>query len=494
MSLISLPPEIFDCVVANIASQSAPCSLARCSRQLYRCTIPHLYGDVSTREVVTQENQQQEKLINLASLLLRRPDLARLVRNFTLHAAWGEDHLWYEGEFPEKPDGQVVATVDNMFTLSTEEKIKCLRQFSHGHGSHFDLILALVLPALVNMKKLVLDLDIDHETCYLEDMIRRAARREKLFDIQPPFEALTSICILHGQTFSRNPGFMASLLRLPALQDISISVEGWWDPEEEEDVPGEFGPPDKNLIELGSSSSPLTNLHLYNYKLGTVNLSHMLRAPKALKALFYKFYSPNFINPTDIRQGLGPQKNCLESLAFDLDRTYYGRTHVLGPMTSLISFSALKVFKTPAIFLTGTDNGNEHDNLINIFPPNLETLHLIHFQIEFESLLEALESLLARKSPQQIPSLKNLILEEMYSPVARLYTAVGVRPGRLVDVAWKGTQETAIGRLRRVAAAQGVSLDVIEEANEVKSFLNKPLGNSESGGGESDSDEWKSHI
>lgn len=360
MSLTSLPPEIFDYVVANIASQSARCSLARCSRQLYRCTIPHLYSDISRWEEITQGKHQQEKLINLASLLLRRPDLARLVRNFTLHAAWGEGDHWYERKFPEKPDGQVFATVDNMSTLSNEEKIKCLRQFGHGHGSHLDLILALVLPAMLNMKKLVLDLDIDHETCYLEDMIRRAARREKPFDIQPPFEALTSFFILHGQTFSRNPGFIASLLRLPALQEISISVDGWWDPEEEEDVPGKFGPPDKNLIELVSSSSPLTSLHLCNYKLGTENLSHMLRAPKALKTLFYKICLEASIDFEEIRHALEPQKKSLECLGLDYDADFeifhaVGSRPTIreyfGPMTSFISFNAVKVFKIAALFL-----------------------------------------------------------------------------------------------------------------------------------------------
>lgn len=127
-------------------------------------------------------------------------------------------------------------------------------------------------------------------------------------------------------------------------------------------------------------------------------------------------------------------------------------------MASFIDFNTLKVFKVAAFFLKTTENGTKRDSLINIYPPNLETLHLIRFQACFESLLEALEQLLAQNSPQQIPSLRKLILEENES--------VNAGPDRLMDVLWNGTQETVIEKLRSVAAAHGASVDVIETVDE----------------------------
>ena len=156
-------------------------------------------------------------------------------------------------------------------------------------------------------------------------------------------------------------------------------------------------------------------------------------------------------------------------------------------MESFISFNALKVFKTVAIFLTKTVKGTGRHSLINIFPPNLETLHLTRFQARFESLLEALEHLLAQKSPQQIPSLKTLILEEFDYYGTESGPWFGPRPAKLMHVLWKDTQETAIGRLSEVAAAQGVSIDVIGEDSSIgewDEFFGETDESDESSGGE----------
>ena len=125
-----------------------------------------------------------------------------------------------------------------------------------------------------------------------------------------------------------------------------------------------------------------------------------------------------------------------------------------GPIISLVSFNNLKVIEIAALFLERTDNGTRGRSLINIFPPSLETLHVTRLQSCFHSVLQPVEHLLAQKSPQQIPSLKILVLEETKS-FAR-------SPVKLMNVLWmgaqkRGTQETAIGRLSRVAAAQDVS-------------------------------------
>lgn len=202
--------------------------------------------------------------------------------------------------------------------------------------------------------------------------------------------------------------------------------------------------------------------------MGISNLRHMLRAPKALKALCCRSSGNYRIYFTDIRDALTPQENSLESLALDfegrLDRTY-GANYLrvaqeesaagneqFEPMKSFVDFKNLKVFKIPALCFE-IMNGTKRHSLINIFPPRLETLHLTRFQPCFMSLLEAIEQLLVQKSPEQNPSLRRLILETTESTVPMT--------AKLTDVLWRGTQESAIGILSKLAAAQDVSIDVI---------------------------------
>ncbi|MCJ1265879.1 hypothetical protein MMC22_005761 [Lobaria immixta] len=492
MSLTSLPSELLSCVVANIASRSTLCSLARCSRQLHFCTIPHLYRHVTIREKIPRREQQDGRLKTLASLLIRRPDLAGLVRHFTLHVlgpSWRVVDQPEEFNEPAALEGRVspeLFKVDQAFAtaatasiLSIEEKINCLGQFSPTHKSYYDLILALLLPALLKVEKLVLDLDIEWDTYYFEQMIRRAACREKPFNIRPPFEALTIFFHPHhgSEAFiprsnaltPRSTGFIASLLKLPAIQEISGSFEMPWDIEDDDPVPS-----DKDLEDLNSASSPVTSLDLAVYALSTVDLGHILRAPKALKTLAYMVCPPACINFTDVRHALASQENCLESLSLDYDAACDPDDEILGSMTSFISFNTLKVFKTAAFFLAvmDTDHGTERDRLIDIFPPSLETLYLSRFHPCFKGLLIALEHLLAQKSPQQIPSLKELILDETDSIDPMDDGPFRQRSGeRLMDLLWNNTQETAIGRLRRLAAAQGVSVHLIEELADEESLV-----------------------
>lgn len=67
------------------------------------------------------------------------------------------------------------------------------------------------------------------------------------------------------------------------------------------------------------------------------------------------------------------------------------------------------------------------------------------------------ESLVAQKSSKEIPLLKELILEEPRNILVE-------KPVKLVDALWGGAPEPAIGRLSRVAAARGVSIEVIDRS------------------------------
>lgn len=413
-SLTTLPPELFSCVAANVESQSTLCHLARCSRQVYLSTIPH-HRHVTILEHIGQawqEEQQEEKrrqLHKFATLLVRRRDLAGFVRSFTLH-------------------------------IISPWMVKY----------NADKTLALLLSALPKVEKVVLYYFGAFQTPYLERMIQRSALIERPLDNLPSFRALTVVEHKPDGIVLWSVGFIASLLKLPAIQFISGGIGDLgnrWS--------HNFGE-DKNLAELESSSSPLTSLNLSTFALSAADLGHILRAPKALKTFHYRVCPPAKLDFTEICHALGPQENCLESLGFHYDDVYelcfrHTDYEFFRSMTSFTRFKTLKVFKVPAIYLRNTDTRTGRECLMDIFPPKLETLHLTCLYEGSEGMLEAVEYLLSQKSPEQIPSLKGLILEENKW-----------MPANLMDVLRRDTREPVIQRLNRVATAQGVSVDVID--------------------------------
>ena len=478
ISLTNLPPELLTRIVANVESQATLYNLARSSRQLYFFTIPHLYQHITIQEEGEQQNGQ---LRNLTSLLIRKPDLAGLVRHFTLHTVnseyacsddsessgdseyFGDEcfgNLEYSKILEEFDEvNQALKIAVSAWNLSEEEEDDWLRQLSRTHDS----VLALLLPALLKVEKVVLDLNIGHDTPYLEWMIGRAVRKEKPFDIQsPPFEALTVFVCPHNQFNKKKHSisFLASLLKLPAIREISGGFEC-----KRNDLLCRIRSCDKNPIKIYRSSSSLTSLDLAAYAVSPGALNLVLRGPKALKTFIYTICLPSKYKYALI--DFRCQETHLESFSLNYDEScekFYAvgpvpdlhKEDYFSPIKSFISFNSLRVFKIAVVFLFTTEYGIKRDKFINFFPPSLEVLHLTRVQGRFEGLLEAVAHLLASKSSQHIFSLNRLILEEA------IQYEYWRRKAKLMEVMWKGTQETAMERLSSLAAAQGVSFDVIE--------------------------------
>lgn len=472
ISLTDLPPELLTLVVANVESQATLYNLARSSRHLYHFTIPHLYQSITIREKIREREQRNGHLRNLTSLLIRKPDLARLVRHFTLHTVnsqFGIAKSPGDSDHSEKSEESIrtghasakfkpgkvdpaLKTAVRAWNLFKEEENDWLRKLSDTRECHHDSVLALLLPALLNVERVVLDLETGHDIYYLKGVIKLAVRKERLFDIRPLFEALTVFVCPQNQVNKKRKhsiNLLVSLLSLPAIREIS----------------GGFSAHNKNPIKIDSSSSPLTCLDLAAYAVGKADLGQVLRAPKALKTLFYTVCLPAAFESADIHHALRTQRPYLETFSLDYD-VYHEDFFALWtvpriieldyfkPIKSFNSFNSLRVFKIAALILLTTEYGTNRDKLINFFPPSLELLHLTRFQGRFEGLLEALEHLLASKSSQHISSLRRLILEE-----STLWCA---KDAKLMNVMWRDTQETAMERLSRLAVAQGVSFDVME--------------------------------
>lgn len=455
--LTALPPELVNLVVTKIESESTLCNLARCSRQLYLCTTLHLYGDIEIQE---DGKQQDERLVMLTTVLLRRPDLAKLVRRFTLDVTQPQvEPMRYISPEMIQIDGVFTTAVDPS-RLSQEELINCLGQYDYKHMCRHDFILSFLLPSMLNVEELVLMVGINIQSHFLEDAIRKAVARDRPLGTQPPFRALTVFDQSpHDNRFARKISFIASLLKLPAIREISGSFEKF-EPFPHAYFSGEYDEKvfaDSNLMELESSSSPLTSLDLATYDVPAIDMRHILRVPRALKHFSFMVRTFHDFDCADISNSLEPQKDCLESINIYCDESIQlevEEENFLAPMASFTRFSALKVFKSAGIFLSSTVRGNDHYSLINIFPPSLEVLHVTRFRSDFDTILETLERLVAYKSPRQIPLLKTLVLEETLS--------YSMPPFRLLLDILRGGPQVAMEKLRRVAKSQNVILEVTE--------------------------------
>lgn len=96
------------------------------------------------------------------------------------------------------------------------------------------------------------------------------------------------------------------------------------------------------------------------------------------------------IGGADLIYGLGPQKDCLESITINYDLRVEYFWHWFGETGSFTRFGALKVFKIAAQFLLATVYGEEHRRLPNVFRPSLEILHVLCLEPRYKDLLEAL--------------------------------------------------------------------------------------------------------
>ena len=437
-SLVTLPSELLNLVVSHIGSQSTLRNLARCSRLLHVCTKPYLYANTT---IQVDREQQDERLIILATSILRCPALGELVRQFSLHVpkpSKAERHRSIKMAKANKD----FATAMHLSGFSQGGYINYPEFYNHTRGLRYDFILSFLLPFLPKVEKLLLDVDIDVFAPLCEKAIAKAITTKTAFEALRVF-----VHSPRNEQNARPLRFLALLLKLPAIQEISGAYERFEDTKNETLAYG-------HLKELVGSSSPLTSLDIVTVNTRPADLYHILRAPIALNHFSFMVSSHCVIRSVDLNYVLEPQKDLLKSITIDLDFS----SHHFGVMGSFTSFGALKIFKTVPQFLLETVYGEDHRRLLNIFPASLEVLDVLRFESHSKRLLEALGYLLVCKSPQQIPSLQTLILEEEI-----------VDGIRLMDILRGDTQERAVESLGRVARSQNVTLEVIEKERRVES-------------------------
>lgn len=459
----ALPRELICCIMSQVDCRTTLCNLALCSHAFYLCAIRHLYKHVDfNAEGVACGCLHFERIRALGSLLLQRADLARLVRQFTMREGFSHGHDSKRKE--ERGEEPEVVEVDSVFkqvikasSCSEEEEREWLKNVSWT--DHTDAILALVLPALINLERL--DLFLECGIIYFKRIMRSAACRRKPFDTEPAFQNLKEF--MHTWFDDENgmsAEYAAMFLRLPAISAVYGYHVGRDDDEEA----------DRTLAALDTGSSTVTYIELKGSYLSIPNITHMLRAPKALQTFICELGGAHIsawaTSFKAIHEAFTPQKHCLENLWLDYEHQYrFISDHGLdetAPMPSFAGFEALKFLKIATLFLFGykgrleQHNDNEDKSkdwndssrrrLAGLFPTMLETLYVPHCEDYFSHLLTALEDLLLQKEEYN-PTLIKVVLQ---GPTAQD-----------MKLLWR------IGDLVELAASQNVSL-VIEKARIVQ--------------------------
>ena len=421
-SMGSLPAEIVRSIVSQIDSNDTLCNVARTCHALYDISIPFLYDHIALYD---QEGgtgcHEFEELRPLASLLLRRPDLARLVHHFTMRDAPSTGFL--TEKTLRKGEPVELLEVDDVFkdrikaaSHDEEEEKQWLEHMTWP--DHGDATLALLLPALPKLESL--DLMIMHGCTYFEKMMQRAGMREKPFDKEPGFLALTDIMhTWYDEKYGMGVEYVGMFMRLPSIRRIFGHRIGSDD--------GFDGEADKTLAALDTASSTVSHIELKDCKWHARDLANMLRAPAALKTFIYEVGSGHLSYCSmDFRaavSALAPQVYHLENLWLDFEYSYRpdwdNETDDTTPIASFTQFENLKVLKVAIVFVFGDEfTGSlsqdwkqcQLQGLTGKFPRSLVTLHLLHCEDSFELVLLALENMLAHKE-RDVPRLSKLVFQ-----------------------------------------------------------------------------------
>ncbi|KAI9735169.1 MAG: hypothetical protein M1834_001757 [Cirrosporium novae-zelandiae] len=446
MSLTSFPVELIDQIVDGVDNPERLGTLnnfALCSHTFNSFVTPHLYSHISLPYTKGQESYDDlqtnfKHLRPFTKLMLENPYLASLVHSFTLrpyfytpeYDMYGEeDEEKSRRETSENEDSPRVVVEDVFRSAikasahSEREEAAWLRALEDGYND--DAVLALLLPALPNLRRL--DLMLSFPSKYYWRMLERAAKNEKPFDTNPAFPALTDIMNTDWDTkHGMSCDALARYLALPAVKSIYAHLVG--------DSGG------SELATLPSASSRVTHLELREADVPGPYVKDMLRAIATLKTFIYEkgwghfSYEPWTI--PDIETALVPHRSSLENLWLDwADDDGSGRTYwaAMAEDLSPISLNHFKILKHVRIAMTfifdltpEMNSVNEGTNetekdfqkeettaLIQRLPPTIEKLHIAHTNQHVRLLLSSLRLLLSQRE-QHTPRLRELSFDAAF--------------------------------------------------------------------------------
>ena len=439
MSFIACPPEIIS-QIAGYLDRSSLSSLALSSRFLNLIFTPYLYDHIEILCYRQDWSRSQSiKLRNLTLLLLERPHLAGYVRHFSMHndfrkEAWGE-----HTEIAHLP--QALLTAIEAASHSKEEERQWLKDVSSTRFINGDALMAILLPALRNLK--TLDLRLGDDIMYFSRMLQRASGKEKPFNTTPAFEKVSDIMFVQNKRVwtcydedcydddddddedDDEDGFeyLSYTVPLPAVTRVFALKCGF---------KHGISKQEPELLSLACGVTfQLLHLELRDCLLNSQTLADLLRVPIALKTFIYEV---SVLRPEssafnlNMHRAMEQQMSSLENIWLDCVpwnasvnrfRQFVDWHSFANPIPSFANFNNLRTLRIAAPILFGSIHHRQRegaaDLLAPLLPDGITTLHITRCDDGIEFICKELEFLLGHLA--YTPHLSKIIIEDPWGEV-----------------------------------------------------------------------------
>lgn len=399
ITIHTLPDELWDRIVSDLDEPSLR-SACLASRRFCRLAQPHLYRtcDLESDEYDQLKNKRFSRLLRT---ILRRSDLAAQVVSFSV--------------------GIECKSRDQHRTIATAQEIEGLRGRCRIHlanGMLKEYAIGILLTRLPNLGRLVIHVRQDRSLELLASVLHEL--RRSTCPSKPHFSRLRSIDVNYEDAFRT---------------DWTEQDQEWADPMDwigqDEGVPTLFGLSALQRFKISgiwmdatmpgwdhlARMSTVTNIEIGHESLLSASfLCQLVGACRQLKSFICHFRYPHDLLVVEPHSSLAKllaalrlHVATLESFTLDLSGW---RCFEASPLGSLHDFSQLKkIHLTEELLLRETTATQKGSELVQVLPPNVESLTLNHCQES--TLMPQLERLLL-VLPRRFPALKRVTIGDKF--------------------------------------------------------------------------------
>jgi hypothetical protein len=392
ISLESLSDELLLQITRYLDDSQSLARVALVSRQFYRIANPELYTNPC--RIGRGPTYGVRQLLPFTWLMIKSPDLASLVRSFSIRGCFGDDaRLLSPSEFdnPGRLPFPPSSSSDPDFSGAISDYKFCDDEFEEfitlvENGSSEDAVITLLLTRLPNLRRL--RLEVPPESVYLDGLFQDQALPIRLRPIGlPALARLEEVMIIGQAGIHASASWAGACFNLPALQRVYCSNVGI-----------RFDDPIEYRSAFDKRSSSVTEIELRSCTLHHRDLDKLVRSCKQLKTFIYELSSEWQLDEMNwIRIVLNRAKDDLQNLClYDAwGKTSSDHTELFKPM-HFSDFGNLRFMKISVWLLFGEQDlkGYEEDHiiatldpssrpaesvksrLINAMPPTLQRLHV----------------------------------------------------------------------------------------------------------------------
>ncbi|EED11523.1 conserved hypothetical protein [Talaromyces stipitatus ATCC 10500] len=389
--IVDLPAEILVAVAQNLEFHQDAFNLARCCRRIYSVLFPHIFTTIQSRCPCLGELSQ------IVHYIIQHPQCAINQTQFCSRM----------GSLKCEPATLLKAL--QTICHSEEEKLQWLNDLQDGMAYHPWVALLLVL--LPRLQSLELKFEYSSTIEYTSEILDRAIRRQKPFDVQVPFPSLKEVRISWWDTQGGvDPSNALPFFCLPEMRRFYGHM-----------IVGDISQEDNSL----DLSSGFSNINEIDLKLSNCDtgFSYLVRACSRLESFSYLHADgivggPDGFNPQVFYPPLYCHRDSLRKLKLLFDRDaghcYCGYPKEDLFFGSLAEFSVLTEIdlRSPNI-MSWEDERKEVLKLplTEILPSSVEILSLEDTSpSQLDSLVPQLEAVIRNKRTF-FPSLSNLSIE-----------------------------------------------------------------------------------